>query len=297
LSGQHSLLGEAFILRSQIEEGAEDDPDNAIRHLEFALSVITKEKEPDEWAGNIGNVALAYKVRRTGDRNANLRCAIDYFRQTEAVFSRGSFPELWANTQSNIAGLFLDLRDGNQNEHESKAVELLRSALSVYTSTTQPVKFVETQRHLGDIYLKKRDWSEAHAAYGAAFEAASYLYGKAFTPTGRQSELALISGLSSQDAHVLVQLGQRNRALERLEQGRAKLLKDALTSEDPAISNMDESVRLALKTHQERIDRLESEMQSAPVEQNSRRIREVAEELRVARTAFRTLTSIIKSKG
>jgi len=294
-AGIHSLLGQAYVLLIGTRKRPEDLPDRAIHHLELALGMVTKEADPDRWAKLIGNLALAYEFRRTGDRKANIQRAIDYFRQTEEVFSRDAFPALWADTQANIAGLYMEFGDADPSEIDSRRVELLRSAAEVYEETGQPVKFIDTEQRLGAIYLVNNRWSDAHHAYDSAWKTAYALYGSAYTAAGRQSELASISGLCANDAYALVKLGQHNTALERLEQGRAKLLKDALACEDPTLTDLNEADRSRLKVQQQLIDQLESAMQLSSSSDPTRRpAREVTDELCIART---TLKDILGTSG
>jgi CHAT domain-containing protein/tetratricopeptide (TPR) repeat protein len=295
-AGIHSLLGQAYLLLMGTREDPQDIPDRAIHHLELALKTVTKKNDPDSWARIIGNLALAYEFRRTSDGDANIKRAIEYFQLTEEVFSRDTYPALWADTQANIAGLYMKFEARDPKEIDSKRVEFLRSAGEVYEDTYQPIKFIDVQQRLGAIYLVNHQWLEAHHAYDSAFKVASELYGSAYTAAGRQSELASVSGLCANDAYALVQLGQRNEALERLEQGRAKLLKDALASEDLSLEHLDESDRSRLKMQQQRIDQLEVAMRLSSSDLTGRPVRELAEDLQLARAALKNLLSVSSAK-
>jgi CHAT domain-containing protein/tetratricopeptide (TPR) repeat protein len=296
-AGIHSLLGQAYVALLSTRETPEDLPDRAIHHLELALRVITKEQEPDRWATIVGNLALAYEFRGTGDRDTNIQQAIDYFRRTEEIFSRDTFPDRWADTQANIAGLYMHLEVGDQREIDSKKVELLRSAAEVYDQTNQPAKFIDTQQRLGAIYLVNHQWSDAHDAYDSALKAAYDLFGNAYTAAGRQSELVSVSGLCADDAYSLFQLRQHNAALERLEQGRARLLKEALASENLSLTEINEADRSRLKMQQQLVDQLEAAMQSSSSSDPTHRsVRQVAEELRLGRATLKDLLGMAASK-
>ena len=74
----------------------------AIAAFEDALSVLTRERDPEQWATARMNLGVAYRDRLAGDRSDNLERAICAFEDSLSVWTRERNPEQWAAARMNL---------------------------------------------------------------------------------------------------------------------------------------------------------------------------------------------------
>ena len=85
-----------------------------------------------------------------------------------------------------------------------------------------------TGRSLGNLHFGQRRWQEAATAYTQAVEGAEILYRAAILRSGKEAELAETADLYRRCAYALARCDRYREAVEVLEQGRARLLAEAL---------------------------------------------------------------------
>ena len=68
----------------------------AIAAFEDALSALTRESNPEEWAAAQMHLGVAYRDRLAGDRSENQERAIRAFENCLLVCIRKRYPEQWA---------------------------------------------------------------------------------------------------------------------------------------------------------------------------------------------------------
>src|ERR1700722_18277508 len=74
----------------------------AVAAFEAALSELTRERDPDQWATARMNLGVAYRDRLVGDRSDNLKRAICAIEDSLSVWTRGRNPEQWAAARMNL---------------------------------------------------------------------------------------------------------------------------------------------------------------------------------------------------
>ena len=133
--------------------------EEAIRHLEQALQVRTREAFPMEWAMTQSNLGNAYGNRIRGESAQNLEEAIRHYEQALEVRKREAFPEDWAETQNNLAGVYGNRIRGERAQNLEEAIRHYEQALQVWTREAFPMNWAMTQSNLGATY-QDRIWGD-----------------------------------------------------------------------------------------------------------------------------------------
>jgi tetratricopeptide (TPR) repeat protein len=81
---------------------------------------------------------------------------------------------------------------------------------------------------LGDLAFDNHRWELAKDAYAEVFAVQEVLMQSSFTLEGRKTELLAIQGIPAMAAYAHMKLGEFDKAVEILEQGRAQLLRESL---------------------------------------------------------------------
>ena len=202
--------------------------EQAIHHCEQALKVRTREAFPAAWATTQNNLATAYRERIRGERADNLEQAIHHYDQALEVRTREGVPEQWATTQNNLGTTYAKRIPGERANNLEEAIHHYQQALEVRTREAFPAEYRRTQCSLGGLHFNQQDWERAHASYVAAIEAGADLLAQAYTEAGRRAEVAETAQLMQMTAYALLRLGHLSNALLTLEQGKARLLNEAL---------------------------------------------------------------------
>src|SRR5580704_41202 len=87
-------LGLAYA--QQDDGGRSQNWEMAIAAFEDALSVLTRECDPDQWATARMNLGVSYRDRLIGDRSDNQERALCAFDDSLSVWTRERNPEQWA---------------------------------------------------------------------------------------------------------------------------------------------------------------------------------------------------------
>ncbi|WP_287359525.1 hypothetical protein [Moorena sp. SIO3B2] len=93
----------------------------AITGYEVALTVITREAFPEQWAMAQFNLGRAYVNRITGQKAQNLENAIACYQLALAVYTRDAFPVDWASTQKNLGRAYYYRITGQKRQNIEKA--------------------------------------------------------------------------------------------------------------------------------------------------------------------------------
>jgi len=222
---QHTL-GNAYLYRLRGEKV--DNLEQAIHHYQQTLTVRTREADPDAWAGTQDNLAKAWKERLQGDRAENLEKAIYHTQQALEVYTRQGFPEDWAIAQDNLASIYIERFKGDRAANLAQAIQHYQQALLVRTPEAFPSSCLNTAKTLGDLAFEQAQWELARDAYGKALAAQGILRRSAFTRVGKQANLYRMQNIPSRAAYVHLRLGEVERAVEVLENGRAQLLRESV---------------------------------------------------------------------
>jgi CHAT domain-containing protein len=145
------------------------------------------------------------------------------------------------------------------------------------------------------LHFNDEDWAGAHTAYTGAIEAGADLLQQAYTEYGRRTELGEIARLFAADAYCLLCLGRPDEALSVLEQGKTRLLNEAVALGVVDVGMLPEAERAALRAAREARRELEAEMRLPPSAPGRRDERALTELLRQARAELDRVISTIRA--
>jgi CHAT domain-containing protein/tetratricopeptide (TPR) repeat protein len=129
-----------------------DNVENAIAHLESALTVRSREFDPQDWAMAHNNIGIAYWSRIRGERADNQESAIAHFETAMTVFSREASADMWAQIQNNLAVAFWNRVRGERASNLETAIAYFEAALTVFARETHPFLWAQAQNNLGTAY-------------------------------------------------------------------------------------------------------------------------------------------------
>ena len=214
--------------RDRIRGDQADNLERAITASEQALQVYTREAFPQDWAGMQNNLAAAYRSRIRGKQTDNLEQAIAAYEQALQVLTREAFPRDWAMTQHNLANAYRDRIRGDRADNLEQAIAAYKQALQVYTREAFPQDCRRTARNLGTLYFEQQAWTKAVSTYETALSAAEALYQACILLDGKAAELAETADLLRRAAYAYAKIGNLQKAVEVIEQGRARGLSESL---------------------------------------------------------------------
>ena len=291
-STQNSL---AVAYTDRIRGERADNLERAIAHGEQALTVYTREAFPQDWALTQNNLANAYAERIRGERADNLEQAIAHCEQALTVYTHTAFPERWARIKNNLAGVYTGRIRGERADNLERAIAHGEQALTVYTLDQFPADHQRTQRNLGNLYFAERNWAVAHKAYAAAIAVGDVLLTTAYTEVGRRAEVGETDRLHAAAAYSLLRLERAEEALLALEQGKTRLLAEALALGNADLNALPEDQRQVMHAARQTVRELEAEMRLPANTPARRGDRILAEALYQTRTALQKLIETIRT--
>lgn len=136
----------------------------------------------------------------------------------------------------------------------------------------------------------------ALADYDGAIEAGNAVLAEAYTETGRKAEVSETSKLYARSAYCLLRLGRINKAVLRLEEGKTRLLTEALALADADLDMLSKEQRQAMSRAREAVRLLEAEMRLPPDAPGRRSDVELGNLLRQRRIDLRGLIDTLRSE-
>ncbi|WP_420372225.1 CHAT domain-containing protein [Microcystis aeruginosa] len=155
----------------------------AINGCEVALTMISCEAFPQDWARTQSILANAYRDRIRGEKADNLENAIAACQEALKVFTFDAFPQDWAITQNILAIAYRNRIRGGKAENLERAITTLNKALKVYTFDAFPQQWAMTQNNLANAYRDRIRGEKAdnlERAIAAHHEALKVFYLDAF---------------------------------------------------------------------------------------------------------------------
>jgi CHAT domain-containing protein/tetratricopeptide (TPR) repeat protein len=214
--------------RGRIRGDRADNQEKAIAHLEAALAVYTLDMLPRMWAQTKNAIGAAYQDRIRGDSADNFEKAIGAYKAALMVYTREAEPIDWADTQYNLANAYAGRARGDQADDLGKIISHLEGALQVLRPEVLPHSHLRTARLLGGALLAAGKWHEADAAYASAREAFLMLFGQGLNEAEARDLIAKAGPLFAEAAFAAAQLGEGERAVALVNEGRARLMAVAL---------------------------------------------------------------------
>ncbi|MFL5626819.1 MAG: hypothetical protein ACJ788_14640 [Ktedonobacteraceae bacterium] len=149
---------------------------DAVSAIIFYAWLLTIPRENSEVAYLQNNLGIAYGDLPGGDREANLRQAIECYEAALQVRTREAFPMDWAMTQNNLGEAYRNLPGGDREANLRQAIACYEAALQVYTREAFPIYWATTQNNLGNAYGdlpggdREANLRQALACYEAALQ-------------------------------------------------------------------------------------------------------------------------------
>ena len=218
----------ATAYRERIRGERVDNLEQAIATYELVFQVRTYDAFPEQWAETQNNLALAYSKRIRGERADNLEQAIAAYEQALTVRTRAEMPVEWATTMMNLATAYSNRIRGDRVDNIEQAIAAYQDSLEIFEPERSPDNCRKTARSLGNLYSDQQRWAEALTSYKKALQAAELLYQSANLLDGKAAELAETADLPQRAAYALARHGDFSKAVETLEQGRARGLSESL---------------------------------------------------------------------
>ncbi len=247
-----ALLNLAGVLAERLAGNRETSRDEARGHLLRILQITTQVTDPLTWGRAHLNLGLLYATALDPQRfEANRAKAVDHLRTAIDALPRDGSPRDWALAQHHLGVVLAerDIRD-DARAHFQRALEIFtpghyptdcartlcalgdldrdvesyRRALLIYDGKRFPLDRRDTLRRLGDIHFDDGDWVPAEQCYAKAIELGEQLWQALQTPAGRTGDVAETYRLHARAAFSALRLGEPAVALERLEQGKTRLL-------------------------------------------------------------------------
>jgi MFS transporter, FSR family, fosmidomycin resistance protein len=129
--------------------------ESAIAAFQDALTVWTRERDPQQWASARANLGVAYRERLAGDRSENQEQAICALEDALSVWTRDANPEEWAGACLNLGIAYWERLAGERSENCERAIAAYEDALSVWTPQTNPDDWATASLNLGIACLER----------------------------------------------------------------------------------------------------------------------------------------------
>jgi CHAT domain-containing protein/tetratricopeptide (TPR) repeat protein len=212
------------------------------------------------------------------------------------LVERDTQQELWTALQIELGNSLAQNPHGERAENIERAIHHYDQALKVYTREAFPAECRQTSRNLGNLHFEQGNWGIAVESYGAAVEAGNLLLAGAYTEIGRKAEVGESSIIYSRAAYCMLKLHDPTNALLWLEQGKTRLLAEALAFSAAALESLSDQERHAMTKARETVHALESEMRSPLRTPGRRDDLELGKLLRRSRADLNRLIEELRSK-
>jgi CHAT domain-containing protein/tetratricopeptide (TPR) repeat protein len=266
----HTNLG--FLLAERPGR-TEDDLNRAINLVQEGLQERSPEGDRVDWSYSQLNLGLLYRRRNAeGDH----RSAMESYRQALRHLQADDDRVLWAMLQHNLAQALLDdeptdvvgaekaadaamavtdegadpltagrllsltarIADHRVGPLAPEALRARRRAAALLSPTLAPEEHLRIGGELTDAYAQLNDWNGAADAYEEMLAAYNTLYDLQTSAEGRRRVLGLSPRLARWAAFSLARTGRLERAVEVLEQGRARQLSLSASRETVELSRL-----------------------------------------------------------
>lgn len=229
--------------------------EHAISCVRDVLGEVSRADDPEHWADLKNTLGIAHTMRAASDDD--LHEAIGHFEDALAATQRERNPLMWADLHNNLSRALAELHDGNETANLAASIEHLKHSLEIYALATLPRSHLEIQQALGHKLLRAGRIEEAQTAFSSAIDASRVLFADAVTWTGRQVEIESAAGLFFRSAYCLARMNRLDESLARLEQGRTRVLNEALSVLEAR--DADETAATRIAAAQARVRQLERE--------------------------------------
>jgi CHAT domain-containing protein/tetratricopeptide (TPR) repeat protein len=200
----------------------------AIQCYQEALLFYTPEVAPLGYALIQNNLGVAYDELPTGDRANNLAQAIGCYQEALRFWTPEAAPLDYALIQTNLGNAYRAMPTGDRTSNLAMAIHCYQEALRFYTPEAEPFECRRTNRNLAHLYFAQGAWEEALDAYRVAIDVGEQMYRTGLSTTSKAAEVSESAALYPHAAFAAVRCGETAEALLILEQGKTRLLTEAL---------------------------------------------------------------------
>jgi CHAT domain-containing protein/TPR repeat protein len=222
----HNSLAISFNLRIYGEKA--DNLEQCISNLQSSLQIFSRNNYPLSWAKSQNNLGLAYKTRILGNQAENLELSIFHCEQAFQVYTRENYPVEWAETHHNLASSLSDRILGDKDKNIDDAIIHSKLALEIITPYSDPGKCRNLGQSMGHYCIENKRWDIASVAFDVAIKADQIIFSSTLTSSSKRAELFETRSLYTSTAYALAQLGELEKAVEIVEAGRTRLLREFL---------------------------------------------------------------------
>jgi tetratricopeptide (TPR) repeat protein len=130
--------------------------EKAIAHFEQALSVRTREKDPERYAATLQNLGTAYRGLKTGNRSVNIRRAVHCYHRAMRALRNSASSRKRADLRHNLGNVYLTLAVAGEDRIRNllRATRHLGRALDARTKAQFPFDYAATQFSRGETFLQ-----------------------------------------------------------------------------------------------------------------------------------------------
>ena len=270
--------------------------EQAIRYAKQALAAYNPQDHLRQWTLAQLTLGNLYCDRISGTRSANDRRAIHCFQSILDWCDQESDPLRWAEAMNNLGTVYASHSTSPSDVDYRDATDCFRQALEVRTPEAFPAKALQTATNWGNLDFRFGNWAKAWIEFQTALEAGKALYQASSTEAGRRAELVETSRMYARVAYCLLQMGHPDQALLQLEQGKARLLAEALALGDSDLTRLPDSQRQDMLDARRVVRELEAEMRLPSDIPDRRSDRELAEKLQRSRSTLNRLIEDIRAE-
>ena len=134
-----------------------DNVKSAIKLLEAALSVSSRDAAPDDWATIHNNLGIGYWGRIRGEQADNQESALAHFETAAEIFTRETHRQQWGQLQNNIGIVYWNRIRGERPANLEAAITHFQGALGVFTRDSEPVLWASVQNNLGSAFRARTE--------------------------------------------------------------------------------------------------------------------------------------------
>ncbi|RKZ93487.1 MAG: hypothetical protein DRR19_00925 [Candidatus Parabeggiatoa sp. nov. 1] len=205
-----------------------DNLQQALKCYHEALRVWTPEMAPFDYAVTHNNIAAVYVELPTDELQPHLKQAIYHAQEALRFQSPETDPLQYAASLNNLGQAYQKLTVYQKEPYLAQAIECYQEARHYYTLELAPSEYRIISRNIANLYFSNQNWQLALKAYQEAIAAGEYAYQAGLFSESKALEVAINVQLHSNASFAAVRLNKIEQALLILEQGKTRLLNEAL---------------------------------------------------------------------
>jgi CHAT domain-containing protein/tetratricopeptide (TPR) repeat protein len=235
----------------------------ATQHLRRALELYEQEQRVSNQAYVHANL-FTISVRSlppnlpASARTELERAALYHAECAMEVFTAERTPVEWGNIQLELGDMYWGRAGSDRQSDLRLALRHYESAVATMTPEAAPVLHVRALLGVADIQAKLGDWDSVTTACQRAITTGEALVAAADIEESRRALLPWLATAYGRAAYAVLQADRWSEGLRLLEQGKGRLLLDALTPE-VNIGRLPESERWALQHAHAKVGQLQAE--------------------------------------